>query len=128
MKRKIIYSGFLLILSITLVNCADNKEADAERDSQLTTSPNLPPDSTILKVYLDENNNVRVNGEQVALDSLDAYISLRRNKAKKIYFSRYNAQDPEGPKEMITVIEIIAKQNIPFSFFPDSTFSTVVEN
>ncbi len=128
MKRKNIYSSLLLILSITLVNCADNKEADAEKDSQVTTSPNLPPDSTVLKVYLNENNNVMVNGEQVALDSLDTYISLRRNKVKNIYFSRYNAQDPEGPKEMITVIEIIAKQSIPITFFPDSTFSTVVEN
>jgi len=118
----------LLILSIALVNCADNKEADAEKDSQVTASPNLPPDSTILKVYLNENNNVIVNGEQVALDSLNAYISSRRNKMSNIYFSRYNAQNPEGPKEMITAIEIIAKQNLPISFFPDSTFSTVIEN
>lgn len=121
MKQKNIYSCLLLILSITLVNCADN-------DQRVTTIPNPPADSSVLKVYLNEENNVMVNGEQVALDSLDAYISLRRNKVSNIYFSRYNAKDPEGPKEMITVIEIIAKQNLPLSFFPDSTFSTVVEN
>ena len=128
MNWKKIYCTFLLILIVTLVNCADNKEANADKDNQVATSPNLSPDSTVLKVYLNENNNVIVNGVQVDLDSLDSYISSRRNKVSNIYYSRYNAQDPEGPKETIKVMEIIAKQNLPISFFPDSTFSTVIEN
>ncbi|RXK60748.1 hypothetical protein ESA94_09805 [Lacibacter luteus] len=118
MEKKNIYSILVFALCLAFINCTNNNEADTI----------LKNDSSVLKVYLNEENNVTVNGEKVLLENLDYYLSSRKNKVSKIYYSRYNSQSPEAPKEVITVIQIIAKQNLPISLFTDSTFNTVVEN
>lgn len=126
MKKKNIYTLLVLGLTIVLINCTNKNEADTKNEN-IETGNILKNDSSVLKVYLNENNEVLVNGEKVELDSLNAYISSRKNKLSGFYFSSYNAQDPEGPKELITVMEILTKQNLPLALFGDSTFTTTVQ-
>lgn len=125
MKKKNIYTILVLGLTFVLINCTNKNETQTKNENTETGNI-LKNDSSVLKVYLNENNEVLVNGEKVELDSLATYISSRKNNVSGIYYSRYNAQNPEAPKEAITVIEILAKQNLPLALFADSTFTTLV--
>lgn len=125
MKQKNIYLILLLSVSLALINCTNKNEADTKNENNASNTI-LKNDSSVLKVYLNAENNVLVNGKHVELDSLDAYISSRKDRLSGFYYSRYNAQDPEGPAEAITVIEVLTKQNLPLALFSDSTFTTTV--
>lgn len=126
MKTKAIFFLFLISLSLILYNCTGNNSSNnsVDRNDQPIVN-NIAIDSSILKIYVNKDGKVRVNEKEISLAELDSFIDSAKSKTKTVYYSRYNAQEYEGPKESLLVLDIIVKYSLLLRFYTDSTFSQI---
>ncbi len=126
MKTKAVFFLFLISLSLILYNCTGNSSSNngVDKNDQPIVN-NISIDSSILKIYVNKDGKVRVNEREISLAELDSFIDSAKSKTKTVYYSRYNAQEYEGPKESLLVLDIIVKYSLPVRFYTDSTFSQV---
>jgi hypothetical protein len=117
----------VLTLIITSLKCTNNNPANSSTTKNPQSTKKLAIDPAILKIYVNENGNVKLNGEYVSLERLDIIIDSNKSNVKSVYYSRYNAQEYEGPKESLQVLGILIKYRLPLMFYTDSTFSQVAK-
>jgi hypothetical protein len=127
MRIKNTFLLFVLTLIITSLKCTNNNPANSSTTKNPQSTKKLAIDPAILKIYVNENGNVKLNGEYVSLERLDIIIDSNKSNVKSVYYSRYNAQEYEGPKESLQVLGILIKYRLPLMFYTDSTFSQVAK-
>ena len=113
----------LTIVSILLISCA---QSTSNNNASTTNNSTQIIDTLSLKVYVNQQGTITVNGTIVTLWQLDTKMQHIKNKKGVIFYSRDN-QQADPPKESIQVMEIIVKYSLPLKFFSDSTFTQVVE-
>lgn len=117
----------IIALSVFLfVGCSNDSKSNSEKlqnEQMGSIAESSSHDSTIVKVYVDKDGQIKANGKLVSIVELDALLHQVQPKAAIVYYSRYNAQAYEGPQASLKVLDVVIKYRLPLRFYTDSTFS-----
>lgn len=110
----------LIILTLVLITIASCKKVEETKSSKSTENQVKISDENNLKVYIDVNGNLYLNGKESTTTILDQSLSELKKSNGTVYYSR--AQTYQGDKS-IEVVDLIAKYELPVAFYTDKTFT-----
>jgi len=87
---------------------------------------NLPNRSIHLKIYVDSNSDIFVDGKKVSFKKFEKELKKFKKKNGVIHYSRtFSGQENDNKNK--EVISAITKHRFPIQFYTDNTFSKVAE-
>jgi hypothetical protein len=126
MNYKILFLPVAAIFNLIIIGCSDPSiNQGAEPNNEASASSRTPelPDTGVIKIYVAYNGKISADGNEVSLKQLDSLLKYIKTQNGKVFYSRFNSQQYEGPKESLAVVNLVIKYNLPLKFYTDSTFT-----
>ena len=128
MRYKTLSLSVTSLLTFIFVSCSIGSSSNTEAlQTQQVNSVSQPSiqDTNVIKVYVDKDSLIAVNGKNVSLAGLDTLLFAAQTRGSMVYYSRYNAHVYEGPQVSLRVLDLVIKHNLRLRFYTDSTFTEV---
>lgn len=116
----------VIILIFTLfivISCKESNNNDS-KSSDINEKTHEMKDEINLKVYIDQNGSLFIDGVKSDLKTLDESLSVLKESNGTVYYSR--SQTYQGDKT-IEVVDLIASHQLPIAFYTNRTFTERVQ-
>ncbi len=111
--------GIFLFLVLFITGCANKS------DQSIVATKQNSEDSVVLKIFVDKDGIIIVEGNRVTLEMLDLKLDSLQKKNGIVYYSRSNIA-AEPPQSALIVAELVARHDLPIKFFSDKKFKKQV--
>ena len=110
--------SWLLVLVLALSLGCGKKDQGQGSDAKV---PNVKPVDGVLKVLVQSNGTILVNGQAVSTKNLDAVIS-GSGKVNEIWYFRETPDDESAGAASIKVLSTIENRGLPLVMYLDADF------